>query len=580
MLTKLLNNMKLHNKFLIMYVFCVIIPLVITDAIVFYSIYEQEYNNRMYELENIANKYISTIESTVVYNARIARAICENEELNHFLDERYESKSAFFIRYYEFVSKSFFKSLVSTRSDQVTIFVDNPTIADSMYFKHMYKAVNGEWYQRFKETGNQDALLVFYDETADPLTEREQTFYYVRKMHLYDSTCDKLLRIDINSSELRSQLLRISSEYPMYVCNGDYVAFARFGEDVKNLKITEVEKDHKFEVHKVYSAFGTDLDIYIFSDELLISSIIMSNLWIIIILLIFTLIVPILLMKTIEKSLSSRIMKLEAAFNGDQVDKFQPIDCVEGSDEISTLMQNYNNIVSVNHSLINSLYKDKLKEQESDLSRKNAELLALQSQINPHFLYNTLDSISWMCEQGKNSEAVEMVNALARLFRISISRGHELIPIRSELQHAESYLEIQAHRYKNQFTWSIDAEESCLDYLCHKITLQPIIENAIYHGLNGLVDDGEILVSVREDGEDILFTVTDNGSGMTQEQISAIMQKDHSDRAGIGIKNVNDRLTIYFGPAYGIQIDSEPDCGTSVLIRMPKVREEADYEKK
>jgi two-component system sensor histidine kinase YesM len=218
--------------------------------------------------------------------------------------------------------------------------------------------------------------------------------------------------------------------------------------------------------------------------------------------------------------------------------------------------------------------------REEEINLRKTELRALQAQINPHFLYNTLDSISWMCEQGKNAEAVEMVNALARLFRISISRGHELIPIRNELQHAESYLEIQAHRYKNQFTWSIDAEESCLDYLCHKITLQPIIENAIYHGLNGLVDDGEILVSIREDGEDILFTVTDNGSGMTQEQISAIMQKDRSDRAGIGIKNVNDRLAIYFGPAYGIQIDSEPDCGTSVLIRMPKVTEEADYEKK
>lgn len=218
--------------------------------------------------------------------------------------------------------------------------------------------------------------------------------------------------------------------------------------------------------------------------------------------------------------------------------------------------------------------------REEEINLRKTELRALQAQINPHFLYNTLDSISWMCEQGKNAEAVEMVNALARLFRISISRGHELIPIRNELQHAESYLEIQAHRYKNQFTWSIDAEESCLDYLCHKITLQPIIENAIYHGLNGLVDDGEILVSIREDGEDILFTVTDNGSGMTEEQISAIMQKDRSDRAGIGIKNVNDRLAIYFGPAYGIQIDSEPDCGTSVLIRMPKVTEEADYEKK
>ena len=218
--------------------------------------------------------------------------------------------------------------------------------------------------------------------------------------------------------------------------------------------------------------------------------------------------------------------------------------------------------------------------REEEINLRKTELRALQAQINPHFLYNTLDSISWMCEQGKNAEAVEMVNALARLFRISISRGHELIPIRSELMHAESYLEIQAYRYKNQFRWSIDADESCLDYLCNKITLQPIIENAIYHGLNGLVDDGEILVSVQEDGEDILFTVRDNGSGMTDEQIAAIMQKEQSDRAGIGIKNVNDRLKIYFGPAYGIRIESEPDEGTCVFIRMPKVREEAEYEKK
>ena len=218
--------------------------------------------------------------------------------------------------------------------------------------------------------------------------------------------------------------------------------------------------------------------------------------------------------------------------------------------------------------------------RDEEINLRKTELRALQAQINPHFLYNTLDSISWMCEQGKNAEAVEMVNALARLFRISISRGHELIPIRSELMHAESYLEIQAYRYKNQFRWSINADESCLDYLCNKITLQPIIENAIYHGLNGLVDDGEILVSVKEDGEDILFTVRDNGSGMTDEQIAAIMQKEQSDRAGIGIKNVNDRLKIYFGPAYGIRIESEPDEGTCVFIRMPKVREEAEYEKK
>ena len=249
---------------------------------------------------------------------------------------------------------------------------------------------------------------------------------------------------------------------------------------------------------------------------------------------------------------------------------YQP---VRGTREVRNLSESFQHMVLRVQQLMNTV-------RQEEINLRKTELQALQAQINPHFLYNTLDSISWMCEQGKNAEAVQMVNALARLFRISISRGHELIPIRNELQHAESYLQIQSHRYKNQFVYRFDVDPDCLDYLCNKITLQPIIENAIYHGLNGLVDDGEIEVSVKSDGEDVVFTVSDNGSGMTEEQIAAIMRKEHSDRAGIGVKNVSDRLKIYFGSEYGITIDSVPDEGTRVHIRMPKIREEAQYENK
>ena len=216
--------------------------------------------------------------------------------------------------------------------------------------------------------------------------------------------------------------------------------------------------------------------------------------------------------------------------------------------------------------------------RQEQINLRKTELRALQAQINPHFLYNTLDSIAWMCERGKTGEAVEMVNALARLFRISISRGHELIPIRSELQHAESYLKIQAYRYRDQFSYEFQVEEGIDSFLCNKITLQPIIENAIYHGINGLVDEGRITICARSEGENILFVVEDNGNGMEPEQVAAILQKERSDRAGIGIKNVNDRLKIYFGPEYGITIHSVPDEGTRVEIRMPRVTEEADYE--
>lgn len=218
--------------------------------------------------------------------------------------------------------------------------------------------------------------------------------------------------------------------------------------------------------------------------------------------------------------------------------------------------------------------------RQEEVKLRKTELKALQAQINPHFLYNTLDSIAWMCEQGRSTDAVNMVHALARLFRISISRGHELIPIARELEHAEHYLEIQTCRYKNQFTYAFHVDSACLDYYCNKITLQPIIENAILHGLDLLVEEGHIDVQVCQEGEDILFCVQDNGVGMSPEQVSAILEQDTQDRTGIGIKNVNDRLQIYFGKGYGLRIVSELDMGTRVEIRMPKIREAGDYEAK
>ena len=217
---------------------------------------------------------------------------------------------------------------------------------------------------------------------------------------------------------------------------------------------------------------------------------------------------------------------------------------------------------------------EKTRNEEALL--RKTELKALQAQINPHFLYNTLDSIQWMCERGKNESAVRMVGALGKLFRISISRGHELIPIRDELKHVESYLIIQKYRYSDRFEYTFDVDESLGGYLCSKITLQPLVENAIYHGIEPLIDDGEIIISVKPDGDDILMTVSDNGVGMTAEQVEGLLKKERSDSSGIGIKNVSDRIKIYFGDNYGVKVESEPDVGTKITVRIPKVTKEPD----
>lgn len=222
---------------------------------------------------------------------------------------------------------------------------------------------------------------------------------------------------------------------------------------------------------------------------------------------------------------------------------------------------------------------EKVRREETEL--RKTELKALQAQINPHFLYNTLDSIQWMCERGETDNASKMVGALAKLFRISISRGHELITIKDEINHVKNYLVIQSFRYREQFSYSFEVDEKLGTFLCNKITLQPLVENAIYHGIDRLVDEGEIKITVKEaedDQNDILMIVEDNGVGMSEEQCKKILRKERSDSSGIGVKNVNDRLKIYFGEKYGLTVKSELDVGTVITARIPKITKEEQNE--
>ena len=268
------------------------------------------------------------------------------------------------------------------------------------------------------------------------------------------------------------------------------------------------------------------------------------------------------------KQLSKAIARFE-----DETEQFMS-EPIQGTKEITTLSKSFDHMVVTIQHLMERIRKE-------EIALRKTELKALQAQINPHFLYNTLDSIAWLCESERNVEAEEMVNALAKLFRISISKGHELISIERELQHTESFLKIINFRYKNQFTYSIHVDELCLPFFCNKITLQPIIENAIYHGISRMVDEGHIQISITMDGDDILMKIEDNGVGMSKEQCEDILFKEGNKGRGlgIGIKNVNDRIKIYFGEQYGIRVESELDEGTTVLIRIPQLTEEEYYEK-
>lgn len=206
--------------------------------------------------------------------------------------------------------------------------------------------------------------------------------------------------------------------------------------------------------------------------------------------------------------------------------------------------------------------------------RRKSELDALQSQINPHFLYNALDSITWMIEGERNDEAAFMISQLAKLFRISLSKGHTIISVKDELQHAQSYMNIQRVRYKDAFSVTFDVEPELEKYCAVKLTLQPILENAINYGVDPMDDCGEIRVCVRKEGELLVLSVEDNGIGMSEEEVELLLTDNNrvpKHGSGVGLINIHNRLQILFGKEYGLVIESEPDEGIKVSIQIPAI---------
>ncbi len=234
-----------------------------------------------------------------------------------------------------------------------------------------------------------------------------------------------------------------------------------------------------------------------------------------------------------------------------------------GFREISLISDTFNAMLSQLKELMNQI----VQEQEK---KRLHELNALQAQINPHFLYNTLDSIIWMQERGKSQDAIRMVSALARLFRISISKGRNIISVREELEHVRNYLIIQKMRFQEKFVYTIDAEEETLPLRTVKLIIQPLAENALNHAIDEVLGE-QLHLQIRAfiDGEDLCFSIEDDGVGIPKEKLDTLLTAP-SGQSGIGLRNVHERIQLTYGQPYGLTIHSIEDVGTKIIIRLPR----------
>ncbi len=246
---------------------------------------------------------------------------------------------------------------------------------------------------------------------------------------------------------------------------------------------------------------------------------------------------------------------------------------VASRDEIEILARGFNDMAGNLELLV-----QRTKEDEQKL--RKLDLRLLQEQINPHFLYNTLDTIVWLIEDNKADEAVNMVVTLSNFFRLVLSRGRELISLREEEQHIRSYLEIQEMRYHDILEYDIRIDPALYDYQILKLTLQPLVENALYHGIKYKRAKGYIHVSGEKDGDVLRLSVRDDGVGMDECELEQLRREIRrpcrETEKGFGLANVNERIHMYFGPEYGMEIQSQKGGGTVVSLTIPAVKEETE----
>jgi Predicted signal transduction protein with a C-terminal ATPase domain len=242
---------------------------------------------------------------------------------------------------------------------------------------------------------------------------------------------------------------------------------------------------------------------------------------------------------------------------------------VTSNDEVGMLSASFNKMLE----RLDGLMRQVVVDQEE---KRKLELKALQHQINPHFLYNTLDSIIWLAEI-KDDSIVPMTEALSKLFRISLSRGHEMIPLKDELEHVRNYLFIQSMRYLNKFDYKIEVPENLLECKTIKLILQPLVENSIYHGIKNKTTKGNILIRAYKKINCLIITITDDGIGMDEETCKKILAPSADERpasgSGFGVRNVDERIKLYFGKVYGVSFESKPGEGTTAFVTLPLLRE-------
>ncbi len=581
----IVNDIPLNIKFLIIYIVCLLIPILVINA-VFYdrftkTVHEREKNNYQISLDRTKVDIDSIIEGCIA----VSHSISTDRALYNVLDTSFESGK----HYYEIYDSILRNKLnlytnVYNYIGSVGLYVDNPTIRTGGTYYYSDKTVkNTSWYKELANS-KQTVLIKAYIDSTNRLPIRQTPYLSILRSSRGNPSLghrEKILKIDVDFDKVASILMREKDYLSLYlvdndnniVCSStalydynDVHGFIKFQPDMVAKDVLVLETS----LGKAGYLNGWKLIGEANVERL--SNATRETLRLILSLVLVTVLISTLLIFIIVRSYNYRLKKLSGHMLKLNEEQFDLIEINEGRDEIGGVIRNFNLMAAKINSLINDVYKLELQKKNLELERVRAELNYLQSQMNPHFLFNTLNALHVVSVKNNYSAITDVLKYLSKTLRRLLSWKDDLVTIEEELSFTEMYLKIEKFRFCDKFEYRMNVNSNLLGYKLPKMSLQPLVENACVHGLQTIKGVGivEIVISPHEKG--MLVSVKDNGTGMTDEKLEElILNMSSEDECGlsIGIRNVYRRLSLYYGDQITLNIESRLNEGTTVSFIIP-----------
>ncbi|WP_313071683.1 sensor histidine kinase [Lacrimispora sp.] len=572
-----LDDYKLRKKLKFLYIYCVLLPLIITDSVIIYIFIASENANVQRGMENIASAVKYNFFYDVEEAAGATKKIYMNKYVNQFLDKQFETQLDYFLSYQAFMKDSLFESSIGSTASKITMYADNPTIVSGGEFKRLAPVKDQQWYQYLISSNQDGVLYIYYDSSSIPTVDAKKRITFLRKLNFYQRDgFEKIVKMDLDYSSMVQSFAKMNYDAPVYVCWNNKIILSNQGHSGLWDDFDTFDLQNQVGYETTFASYGMDLQIYVLKPKTVILSQIINNIPLIALLIMINTVLPWLFMKMISQSFTERLKELSEAFKRVDDEKLMEIKNVRGEDEIGMVMRNYNRMVTTINDLIQTVYIDRLREQEMDIERQNAELLALHSQINPHFLFNALESIRMHSLLKNEKETACMVEQLARMERQNFDWGTDFITVKEEISFVEAYLQLQKYRFGDRLSYKLDIMEECLDYRIPKLTIVTFVENACVHGIESKSTEGWIFVRIYLKDEMFYLEIEDTGEGIQESFLEELKYKmEHAsidklkDKKGVGILNACLRLKMATEDKVSFDLESEAGLSTMITIKIP-----------